>query len=55
MKAPDILKRSSKTFSLFYQRHRTRKELAQLDDRLLKDIGLSRADRYNEIRKPFWR
>ncbi|MCG8334985.1 MAG: DUF1127 domain-containing protein [Proteobacteria bacterium] len=55
MKRPGLLKKSSKVFSIFYQRFHTRKALAQLDDRLLKDIGLSRTDQYNEIRKPFWR
>ncbi len=29
--------------------------LAALDDRLLKDFGVSRCDTEAEIRKPFWR
>ena len=32
-----------------------RKELSELDDRTLRDIGLTRADVAAEIRKPFWR
>lgn len=32
-----------------------RQHLASLDDRLLTDIGLTRADVLAEIRKPFWR
>lgn len=32
------------------QRHR----LAELDDAMLKDIGLSRADAVRETTKPFW-
>lgn len=32
-----------------------RKELLELDDRMLKDIGLTRADVAAELRKPFWR
>jgi uncharacterized protein YjiS (DUF1127 family) len=36
-------------------RHRQRRQLAELDDAMLKDIGLSRADVYGEVTKPFWR
>lgn len=36
------------------RRARERMQLAALDDRALKDIGLSRADIEPEIRKPFW-
>ena len=31
------------------------KQLAALDDRMLRDIGLSRADREFLANKPFWR
>jgi uncharacterized protein YjiS (DUF1127 family) len=34
---------------------RQRRQLAELDDRLLRDIGLTRADVGAELRKPFWR
>jgi uncharacterized protein YjiS (DUF1127 family) len=27
----------------------------EMDERLLKDIGISRSDAYRESRKPFWR
>lgn len=33
---------------------RQRQALLALDDRLLKDIGLSRADAVREARRPFW-
>jgi len=32
-----------------------RDDLMKLDDRLLKDIGVSHADAEREARKPFWR
>ena len=37
------------------RRSRERAELAALDDRMLKDIGLSRADAEFLSNKPFWR
>jgi uncharacterized protein YjiS (DUF1127 family) len=35
-------------------RARQRRHLGELDDRLLRDIGLSRADVDQEISRPFW-
>ncbi|MFJ5236448.1 DUF1127 domain-containing protein [Pseudomonas neuropathica] len=37
------------------ERARTRRLLLQLDSRDLADLGLSHADRLNELDKPFWR
>lgn len=37
------------------ERARQRRALFRLDDRMLKDIGLSRADVAREADKPFWR
>ncbi len=37
------------------ERTQQRRRLAALDDRILKDIGLSRADVMSESDKPFWR
>jgi uncharacterized protein YjiS (DUF1127 family) len=42
------------TLSLWQDRARQRRCLARLDDRLLRDIGIDRADALREIRKPFW-
>jgi uncharacterized protein YjiS (DUF1127 family) len=40
---------------VWQERTTQRTRLSQLDDRLLHDIGISRADAYREARKPFWR
>jgi len=37
------------------ERARQRHDLRSLDDRMLSDIGLSRADVEGECTKPFWR
>jgi uncharacterized protein YjiS (DUF1127 family) len=34
---------------------RQRRALLRLDDRMLKDIGISRADAEHEACRPFWR
>ena len=36
-------------------RARQRRALAELDDRLLEDAGITRKQVAQEIRKPFWR
>ena len=42
------------TLALWHHRHRSRRQLATLDDRELADIGLTRAQRWVECDKPFW-
>ena len=37
------------------RRSRDRAELARFDERMLRDIGVTRGDVWNEINKPFWR
>lgn len=37
------------------QRYELRRHLAELDDHLLRDIGLTRAQAAAEAAKPFWR
>ena len=39
----------------WYDRWRQRQALLRLDDHLLKDIGVSRAEAEEEAVKPFWR
>ena len=36
-------------------RGRQRRQLAELSDHMLRDIGLTRADAWAEADKPFWR
>jgi uncharacterized protein YjiS (DUF1127 family) len=49
------------TFSLagwlmrLYCNHRSRRQLAALDSRLLADIGVSEAERRAELGKPLWK
>lgn len=43
------------TVSGYQKRHCSRQRLLMLDERLLKDIGLSRADAQREGNKPFWK
>jgi uncharacterized protein YjiS (DUF1127 family) len=37
------------------QRRRSRRALAELDERLLRDIGLTRSDAIAESAMPFWK
>ncbi len=46
--------RALRTLLTWQERDRQRHALAQLDARMLKDIGLSRAEVDLELRKPFW-
>jgi uncharacterized protein YjiS (DUF1127 family) len=41
--------------SRWYVNWRTRRQLAQLPDFMLKDIGVSRIDAEQEARKHFWK
>ena len=41
--------------ALWYGRWCSRRQLACMDDRMLRDIGLGPRGRVHEARKPFWR
>jgi uncharacterized protein YjiS (DUF1127 family) len=43
------------TVKLAWRRWHSRNLLSQLDDFMLKDIGVTRADVWYEAGKPFWR
>lgn len=40
---------------LWYERVKQRQRLAELDDHLLRDIGIDRTAAMEEASKPFWR
>jgi len=39
---------------IWQERSEQRQVLGELNERMLKDIGVTGADAYNEARKPFW-
>ena len=47
--------RAFATLLLWQRRASERHALASLDDRMLRDLGLSRSEVVWESRKPFWR
>ena len=42
------------TILTWHERAKTRRQLLMLDDRLLRDIGITRLDARGEADKPFW-
>ena len=40
---------------IWLERARQRRQLRELSDHMLRDIGLTRADAWAESEKPFWR
>jgi uncharacterized protein YjiS (DUF1127 family) len=50
-----MLVRLAEVIAVGRERRRQRIALARLDDRMLRDIGLTAADVEGETSKPFWR
>jgi len=50
-----LFARLTKTLLLWRGRMRERRELALLNPRDLRDIGVSSSDVWHEIKQPFWR
>jgi uncharacterized protein YjiS (DUF1127 family) len=49
------LRRAVDVLLIWRERARQRRQLRTLSDRMLRDIGLTRADVMAESSKPFWR
>ncbi len=52
---PGLMTRLVDLLATWQRRASERRHLMQLDNRLLADMGLSRADVEHEYRTPFWR
>ena len=53
--AQSWLMRALDALALWQERAAGRAHLAQMDDRMLKDMGIGRAEADREAHKPFWR
>ncbi|MBU6952840.1 MULTISPECIES: DUF1127 domain-containing protein [unclassified Hahella] len=51
----DFLTRLKNLTQRWIKQARTRRELANLNDHLLRDLGITEEDRRQETSKPFWR
>ena len=47
--------RMAQAVTLWRERARDRRTLVELDEHILRDIGLTRTDVLSEAQKPFWR
>ncbi|MFQ6024299.1 MAG: DUF1127 domain-containing protein [Acidiferrobacterales bacterium] len=51
----NLARRALDTLLTWQEREMQRRHLMELDNRLLADMGMSRADAAGEYNKPFWR
>jgi uncharacterized protein YjiS (DUF1127 family) len=49
-----LLRKGIDTLLVWQDRARERRHLAALDDRLLRDMGITRGTVASEVEKPFW-
>lgn len=54
-RAGEILVQAGDALIAWQHRAQERSHLMMLDDRMLRDMGLTRADVEREVEKPFWR
>lgn len=54
-KVVNSMKNAYTTMQVWRSRTRQRRRPAQFDDRLLRDIGITRVDAWVETTKPFWK
>jgi uncharacterized protein YjiS (DUF1127 family) len=50
-----LIRRAVDVVLVWHQRARQRRQLLEVSDHMLRDIGISRADAIGEAEKPFWR
>lgn len=50
----DSINRIDETLATWRRRHLTRRQFAGVDARILRDCGISEADRFIAVNKPFW-
>jgi uncharacterized protein YjiS (DUF1127 family) len=50
-----LLRLIGRCLRAWWHRYESRRELEEMDARMLRDIGLTRSAAWEEARKPFWR
>ena len=52
---PQLISNYARRINDYKHLHRSRKALQQLDERMLKDVGLTKEQVEKEVRMPFWK